>query len=243
VNESFVRKYWPDSDPIGRRLTLARPEYGLLEVVGVVEDVPERGLALPAPPTLFVPLAGYPRDNMAFFVKIRPGRGLPMSLLAEVKEAVWSVDSSQPIDRIFPMSDLVVSTVALPRLARALVGQFAAVALGLAAIGLFGVASHSVRTRRRELGIRLALGATPRRLKLRLLADVGSLALAGFALGALFGVTAGHAGRVLLHGVSPSDPGSVAFGALLAFGAALLATYLPARFLDRIDPAESIRES
>jgi putative ABC transport system permease protein len=243
VNEAFARKYWPESDPIGRRLRVARPEYGLVEVVGVVEDVPERGLALPAPPTFFVPLAGYPRDNMAFFVKIGAGRGLPISILEEVKEAVWSVDSSQPIDRVFPMSDLVAATVALPRFARALVGQFAAIALGLAAVGLFGVASHTVRTRRRELGIRLALGATPRRLKLRLLTDVGSLALAGLAIGALFGVIAGHAGRALLHGVSPSDPGSVAAGALLAFGAALFSTYVPARFLDRIDPAESIRES
>jgi ABC-type antimicrobial peptide transport system permease subunit len=141
------------------------------------------------------------------------------------------------------MTDLVAATLSLPRFARALVGQFAAVALGLATIGLFGVASHSVRTRRRELGIRLALGATPGRLKLRLLAEVGALALAGLLLGALFGVTAGHAGRALLHGVSPSDPGSVAFGALLAFGAALLSAYLPARFLDRIDPAESIRDA
>jgi predicted permease len=243
VNEAFARKYWPDTGPIGRRLQVARKEYGLVEVVGVVEDVPERGLALPAPPTFFVPLAGYPRDNMAFFVRIGAGRGAPLSLLEEVKEAVWSVDSSQPIDRVFPMSDLVASTVALPRFARALVGQFAAVALGLAAVGLFGVASHTVRTRRRELGIRLALGATPGRLKLHLLRDVGSLALAGLGIGALVGVTAGHAGRALLHGVSPSDPASLASGALLALGAALLSTYVPARFLDRIDPAESIRES
>jgi predicted permease len=168
VNEAFARKHWPAEDPLGKRMRIGRPEYGLLEIVGVVEDVPERGPSEPPPPMFFAPLHGHPRANMALFVRTA---GEPLSILDEVKDAVWSVDSLQPIDRVFPMETLLESTVALPRLARRLVSQFAFVALALGALGLFGVTSHAVRSRRKELGIRLALGATPRRLERELLLD------------------------------------------------------------------------
>ncbi len=240
VNEAFARKYWPAADAIGKRLRVALPEYRLLEIVGVVEDVPERGPAEPSPPTFFAPLHGNPRDNMALFVRVS---GEPLSAVEAVKEAVWSVDSSQPIDRVFPMEALLENTVALPRLARKLVAQFAGVALGLGALGLFGVSSYAVRTRRLELGIRLALGATPRRLQRELLVELLPLGGIGLAAGVALGIGAAHLGRALLHGISPADPWTVAGAAFVVSGATLVATYLPARGVAGIDPSRSLSSS
>jgi predicted permease len=238
VNESFSAKYWPSSDAVGKRIRPALSGYGLLEIVGVVEDVPERGPALPPPPTFFVPLHGHPRDNMAIFVRFE---GDPLESLEAVREAAWSVDSSQPIDRIFPMTALLESTVALPRLARNLVVQFAAVALALGALGLFGVSSYAVRARRPELGIRLALGATPGKLQRQLVSELVRQGSIGLTLGLLLGVGAADVARALLHGVSPADPWTLAVTAVMVGGAAVLSTYLPARAIARIDPSQSIR--
>ena len=175
INEAFAEKYWPSWDSPREADAQALSAYGLLEIVGVVEDVPERGPALPPPPTFFVPLQGSPRDNMAIFVRFEGGE--PLESLEAVKEEAWSVDSSQPIDRVFPVSTLLESTVALPRLARKLLAQFAGIALALGALGLFGVSSYAVRARRPELGIRLALGATPRRLQRHLVTEPGAAGL------------------------------------------------------------------
>jgi hypothetical protein len=130
VNEAFADKYWPEGDAVGRFIEVARNEYGLLEVVGVVESAPVRGQAVPPPPTYFVPLRGLPRDNMGLFVRVE---GAPVDYVDRVREAVWSVDSSQPIERVHTMTALVDDAVALPRLARSLVAD-----------------------RRAELGVRMA---------------------------------------------------------------------------------------
>ncbi len=237
VNEAFARKYWPSSDPLGERMRVGLPEYRLLEIVGVVENVPERGPAEPAPPMFFAPLHGDPRDNMALFVRVS---GEPLSVLDDVKEAVWSVDSSQPIDRVFPMEALLESTMALPRLARKLVAQFAGVALGLAALGLFGVTSYAVRNRRKELGIRMALGATPRRLKRELLTDLAPIAGVGLTLGITLGAGAAQLGRALLYGISPLDPLTL-FGAAAAVASvSVVSTYLAGRGIAEIDPSRSL---
>jgi putative ABC transport system permease protein len=237
VNEAFARKHWPAEDPLGKRMRIGRPEYGLLEIVGVVEDVPERGPSEPPPPMFFAPLHGHPRANMALFVRTA---GEPLSILDEVKDAVWSVDSLQPIDRVFPMETLLESTVALPRLARKLVSQFAFVALALGALGLFGVTSHAVRSRRKELGIRLALGATPRRLERELLLDFAPVAAIGLTLGVVSGVVAAYLSRALLHGISPLDPWTLCGAAAAVSVVSLLATYLAGRDVADIDPSRNL---
>jgi hypothetical protein len=238
VNEAFRRKYFRDGDVLGRRMRVALPAYGLVEVVGVVDDVPERGPAFPAPPTFFVPLSGEPRDSMALFVRVEAI--LPESI-DEIREAVWSVDATQPIDGVVPMSALVAGPLYLPRLAGALLSQFAALALLLAGLGLYGVASHTVRSRRPELGVRLALGATPRRLKRDLLVELAPWALLGFASGAALGIAGGHAGRSLLYQVSPGDPGGIAATALIIAVLVLVSAWLPARSVARIDPSDGAR--
>jgi ABC-type antimicrobial peptide transport system permease subunit len=174
---------------------------------------------------------------MALFVRTA---GEPISILDEVKDAVWSVDSSQPIDRIFSMETLLESSVALPRLARKLVSQFAFVALALGALGLFGVTSHAVRSRRKELGIRLALGATPRRLERELLLDFAPVAAIGLTLGVVSGVVAAYLSRALLHGISPLDPWTLCGAAAAVSVVSLLATYLAGRDVADIDPSRNL---
>jgi predicted permease len=237
VNEAFAKKYWPNAEAIGQRMRLGQPEYPLLEVVGIVEDVPERGPSEPAPPMFFAPLQGYPRANMALFVR---AAGEPLSVLEGVKEAVWSVDSSEPIDRVFPMEALLQSTVALPRLARKLVSLFAIASLALGALGLFGVSSYAVRSRRKELGIRLAIGATPRRLKRDLLLDFAPVAALGLFVGIAFGVIAAYLSRALLHGISPLDPWALAGAASAVSIVALLSTHLAGRGIAEVDPSRSL---
>lgn len=238
VNRAFARKHFPDGEAVGRFLLSHDDGYGTLEIVGVVADVRSLGPATPAPPTLYVPHTGSPRGTTGVYVRVE---GDPMAYAAAVRDAVWSVDPSQPIAGVMPMSERVGAWVAIPRATRALLGGLAALAVLLAAVGVFGVVAYAVRTRRGELGVRLALGASPGRLERDVVGAVAPLVAAGVVAGIVAGVVAAGAARAVLHEVSPADPWSVA-GALAAMAAAgLLATWLPARRVGRIDPAEAMR--
>lgn len=238
VNQAFAAKHWPDGSAVGAFLSTHNEAYRDLQVVGVVADVRSLGPTTPPPPMLYVPFQGDPRGTQGMYVKVS---GDPMTLAPAVRDAIWSVDSSQPIAGVWPMSAFVDAWVAVPKAARALVVGLAALALLLSAVGVFGVVSYAVRTQRSELGVRLALGATPNRLERDQLRTILPIVIAGVGVGVVSGVLAARGARSLLFEVSPLDPISVA-AALLAMGAAaLLATYLPARRVSRIDPTEAIR--
>ena len=237
VNRAFADKHWSGRTAVGRRFDLSPSAYRSLEVVGVVEDVPTRGFATPPPPMVYVPLQGSPRVNMALFVR---ATGDPLERLDAIREAVWSVDSTQPIDRVFPMTALVEKAGLVSDLARTLVAGLATLSLLLAVVGVFGVVGFAVRVRRPELGIRLALGAGARRLQREIMADVAPLVGIGVVVGLLLGGAIARASRSLLHEVSAVDPGSLLAAALVLVGAACLATYLPSREVARIDPARTL---
>lgn len=238
VNETFARKHWPDSSPVGMLLSTHDERYRDLRVVGVVADVRSLGPAEPAPPMLYVPLQGNPRGTVGMYVRVE---GDPMSYAAAVREAVWSVDSSQPIAGVWPMTALVEAWVAIPRAARWLVLGLALLTLLLSAVGVFGVVAYLVRERRSELGVRLALGASPDRLEWDQMRTMLGVLTVAVVAGLAGGVIGAGATRSLLYGVVPLDPASVAAGTLTAMAAALLASYLPARRAGRIDPAEAMR--
>jgi ABC-type antimicrobial peptide transport system permease subunit len=164
-----------------------------------------------------------------------------MSFAASVSDAVWSVDSSQPIQGVQPMSDLVDSWVAIPRATRSFVLGLAGLAWLLSAVGVFGVVAYAVSTRRSEMGIRLALGATPDRLEADQLRSMSGVVLLGVGAGLGLGLLAARAARALLYGVGPADPLSLAVAATAVLTAGLVASYLPARRLARLDPTEVIR--
>ncbi len=238
VNEAFARKHWPDRSPLGALLSTHDTTYRDMEIVGVVADVRSLGPAAAPPPMLYVPLQGNARGTMGMYVRVE---GEPVGHASDIREAIWSVDSSQPIAGVAPMSAFVEMWVAIPKAARTLVVALAALTLLLAAVGVFGVVSYLVRTRRSELGVRLALGATPDRLErdqMRTMLGVVALAVSAGLTG---GIAAAAAARHLLYDVQPLDPVSVSAAALVMALAALLASYIPARRVGRIDPTEAMR--
>lgn len=238
VNEAFAAKHWPDRAPLGALLSTHDEAYRDLEIVGVVADVRSLGPAAPPPPMLYVPNQGNPRGTVGMYVRVA---GDAMGYAPALREAIWSVDSSQPIAGVWPMSAFVETWVAVPKAMRSLVLGLAALTLLLSAVGVFGVVSYAVRTRRSELGVRLALGATPDRLERDQMRTMLVVVATALGLGLLGGVCAARGARGMLYGISPLDPASVGAAMLTMAAAALLASYLPARRVARIDPTEAMR--
>jgi predicted permease len=239
VNETFARKHFPDGDVVGRFIRITNEHYGTVEIVGVFADVRERGPANPAPPVLYVPLQGEPRGTTGMYVRVASGP--PMALADAVRGAVSAVDPLQPVDAFFPMTELVSAWVAIPRAVRTLVSGLAALALVLAGIGVFGVVAYAVRTRTAELGVRLALGASPERLRTEAVVTAAPMVVLGVGGGLAAGWLAARGASAALYGVEPLDPPSLAVAVLVMVGAAMVATYLPARRISRIDPTAAIR--
>lgn len=239
VNEAFAAKHYPGMSPVGEYLSTHDTAYIDMTIVGVVADVRSLGPAAPAPPMLYVPNQGNARGHVGMYVRVAGGD--PMAVAGAVREAIWSVDSSQPIVGPWPMSDIVGQWVAIPRATRTLVLTLAALSWLLSAVGVFGVVAYAVRTRRSEMGIRLALGASPTRLETDQLRAILPVLALGVGAGLVLGVAAARLAREILHGVGPMDPVSLLAAFVAMGGAALLATWLPARRVGRIDPTEVIR--
>ncbi len=239
VNESFARKHFDDGEAVGAFLTVHGEPYEEVEVVGVVADLRTLGPGASAPPVLYVPQQGGPRGSQGLLVRTEEGR--EMALAARVQDAVWSVDPSQPMAGMAPMSTMVDAWVAVPRAIRLLVMGVAAFALVLAAVGVFGVVGYAVRQRTTEFGVRVALGASPERLRRSVVLEAVPWVGLGVGSGALLGVLAARAADALLYGVRPWDPWALAGALVTMVGVALLAVWLPAQQASRVDPARVIR--
>jgi hypothetical protein len=238
INQAFAAKHFEGVDPIGRFLSAHPAEYQRLEVVCIVADVRSLGPAAPPPAMLYAPNQGEPRGTQGLYVRVA---GEPMRWAAAVQDAIWSIDSTQPITSVAPMRFWVDQWVAIPRATRGLVIGLAALAWLLSSLGVFGVVAYAVRTRRSELGIRLALGASPDRIELDQLKAISPVVVAGVGGGLVLGAFATRAAARILYGVSPLDPLSWVAAVLAMAAAAFIATYLPARRAGRIDPTEVIR--
>jgi predicted permease len=238
INQALARKYWPDEDPIGRRIRLHHRAYDWSEIVGVVGDVREIGLDKPAKPMVFVPYQRAPRPVMGLFVQTA---GPPGQMLAAVQRAVWSVSPSQPIFNVHGLEQVVSASMSVQRLTLWISAALAALAAVLTAVGIYSVISYATSQRTQEIGVRLALGA-PSRSVFWLIVGQGlrpaALGVAG-GLTAALGVT-----RLLksqLYGVSASDPLTFIGVALLLAGVALLACYFPARRALQVEPLVALR--
>jgi len=225
---------------VGKQLVIAEPGYSDVRIVGVVGDVRSRGVTQAAPPVVYVPYQASPRGHVALFVKVR---GNPETYAIAVRDAIWSVDASQPVLAPIPLADVIARSMATPTMMSRIVTVMAFVALALAALGVFGVVAYAVRTRRHEFAIRMALGADASRLTRDLVVGFAwllasalgvGLAAAAFGLGGL---------RAVLYGITPGDPLTfvVAGGVVAVMG--LLAAYLPARRVSRLDPSRVIHEA
>ncbi len=238
VNETLARRFWPNQDPIGKQLIVARAELRE-EVVGVVADVKTSTLDSEAGGELYSPYSQRPWPGMNIEVKTA---GNPMLISSAVRKKIAQVDGELPVTAIRSMEDIVGDSFAQRQLTLWLLGAFAAAALVLAAIGIYGLLAYSVEQRRQEMGIRRALGARPADILQLVLREGLGLTVIGIAAGLCGAFAASRALGALLFHTSPTDPVIFAAMALLFVVVATLASYLPARRALRVDPVVAIRE-
>jgi putative ABC transport system permease protein len=243
VSEALARKYWPGEDPVGKRITFERGADGQTprwrEVVGLVGHVRNESLEGESRGQYYVPYVQRPTSPELFLVVRTDGD--PASLAPSVRGAVANVDRDLPVFRMTTMEKMVAESLAQRRFSMFLFGVFAALALVLAVVGLYGVMSYAVAQRTHEIGLRMALGAQGRDV-LRMVVGQGMwLVAVGLALGlaGAFGLT--RLMSSLLYEVSAADPVTYAGIAVLLGAVALLASYLPARRATKVDPMEALR--
>jgi putative ABC transport system permease protein len=240
INETLARRIWPGEDPLGKRLRTGRPEMRSpwLEVVGVVADVKSYGVESATPLQTYVPIAQSPPTN---FWLVARTTGEPLQAAAGVERAIHSIDKDLPVSSVRPMDQLLGNSLAARRLTLVLMGSFAALALLLAAIGVYGVVSYSVRRRIHEIGVRMALGAQRRDVLKLILAQGARVALIGVAIGLGGALALTRWMETLLFETRPNDPLTFTVTAAALALVALFACYLPARRATKVDPMIALR--
>jgi putative ABC transport system permease protein len=239
VNQSFARRFWPAADPLGRRFRLpdvANPAW--ITVIGVVPDVKNGSLDAPSEPSAYVPYRYQPIRNVALVVRTRFD---PAALAAGVRREIHAADPALPIYDLAPMETYRQQTFWAYSMFGGVFGIFGAVALALAAVGVYGVLACSVAQRRHEIGVRMAIGAQAGQVLRLILGDGVRLAGAGVAAGLLGALAVTPLIGSVLYAVSPTDPVSFALIALVLILSALLASYLPARRALDGDPLAALR--
>ena len=241
ISETTARRLWPGEDALGKRIKpggLDSPD-PWMEVVGVVNDVRQFDLATEPRLQMYLPYVQFewfvPRQ-LVIKTDVEPS-----SLAAAVRGAVWGVDKEQPVSDIRTMEEVLSESIARQRFSTMLLGIFAAVALALAAVGIYGVMSYAVANRTREIGIRMALGAQAGSVLRLIVAQGLKLVSAGVLLGLVGSLLLTRLMSSLLFGVSPTDPLTLVTISLLLVVVALLASYIPARRAAKVDPLIAIR--
>jgi predicted permease len=242
VNETLARHYWPKESAIGHHISFGSPNGRISRtIVGVVADVQERGYDIAMKPGVYVPISSLDFDWGPDTLVVRT-KGEPTALAPAVRRVIASVDPQQPVSDLRTMDEIVDLNVADRQQQMTLLGAFAALALILASIGLYGVLSYSVTQRSREIGLRMALGASASSV-IRMIVGRGlALTGAGLAIGLVTAWFATRALKNLLYGVAATDPTTFAMVASLLAIIALIACWAPARRASRVDPITVLRE-
>ena len=242
VNQAFARKFFPDEDPVGKRIrpgiSTDTDDPAMREIIGVVSDIRNRNLSSELRPGYYLPAAQMPFNQMTLVVRTTND---PHSVITAVQNEVHAMDNELPIFNVKTMDDYISATVAGPRFNATLLVIFAGVALILTIVGLYGVMSYSVAQRTNEIGIRMALGAQTKDV-LRLIVSQGfKLVLIGLGIGLAGAFALTRVIASLLFGVTTKDPLTFAAVAVLLALVALLACYIPARRATRLDPLHALR--
>jgi putative ABC transport system permease protein len=239
VNQTLAERYWPGQSAIGRRILIQDNGTRVpLEIVGVIADVRSFGLEEEIHAEMFRPLWQEPWPLLAITVRSAVA---PETMAGTIREAVWSVDRDQPITHVLPMEDLAAEALAFRRVGMVLAAGFGLLALALAGLGIYAVSSYSVTRRTREIGVRVALGATRREVVRLVLREGVVMTATGVVIGLAAAAMLTRYLTSLLFEVQPGDPTTLAAvsGTLLAL--AVLATWLPARRAASIDPNLALR--
>lgn len=237
INETMARSFWPNRSPLGQMFSQGSDHGPWKQVIGVVNDVRQWGLTHKPVPEAY---EAYTGDSILFVVlhTSRPAAGLT----TEVRRALGQIDASLPLFSVRTMDQVIGDNAQGQQFLSLLVGAFAGLAVLLAAVGIYGVLSYAVTERTREIGIRMSLGASQRRVLAQVILEGMRLAVAGFAVGMVGALAAGRVLASLLHEVKPGDPAIFAVTAGFLTTVALLACYLPARRAARLDPMTALRD-
>jgi predicted permease len=237
VSQSLAREYWPNEDPIGKHVTYARRQI-VAEVIGVAGDVKERALDSEMGIVLYTSYLQFTWPNVAIAIRTA---GEPASVKNAARRQVFEMDRDMPMTGLETMQDYVAQSLGRRRELLYLVGSFAALALALAVIGVYGLMAYTVAQRTSEFAIRQAVGATRRDILAMVLRQSFGLSAAGIAAGAAGALFSTRAIATMLYGVRATDPWTFAGVALLFTLVALAASYAPARRATRLDPVIALR--
>jgi predicted permease len=237
VNQTLARRFWPNQNPVGKHITVGRSATPS-EVVGMVGDVHNNGVAADTRPEIYIPFAQLPWGSMNLVVRTT---GEPREYAAAVRRCVLAIDKDQPVTQVLSMEEVLAEGAREPRFVATLLGGLAAIALLLAVVGIYGAVAYSVSERTEEMGIRMALGAARR--------DILLLALRQGLMPAAIGIVIGLAASLgltrlmtkMLYHVSATDPSTFAGGAVLFAAVAMLASGLPSLKATRVDPIVALR--
>jgi putative ABC transport system permease protein len=247
VNEVLAQTYWPGQDPIGKRMRMggSNSERPWMTVVGILKNERHNGVTGIVKEKFYVPYAQFPLarggDAARGMTLVARTGSDPMSLVGPIRAAVRRIDPNLPVANVRPMTEVVDTSLATPRLTGSLLSIFAGLALLLAGVGVAGVLAYLVSRRRREIGIRMALGASRANVLGIVLRRGVGYAGAGIVVGAVAALFLTRLMEGMLYGVAPRDP--VTFGAvvLLLLGVAVAASAVPAIRAARVDPLEALR--
>ena len=235
ANDTFCRAFFPGGDALGKHIKWGGTEY---QIVGLCRDAAYRNLREAVPPTLYFPSAQHERGSMTFSVRsVVP----PMSLVSTIRKRLAQIDRNIPLERTATQKQVIAKSVAAERLFATLCGILTGLALSLSCIGLYGLMAYTVTRRRGEMGIRMALGASPRDVARPVLREALVLAGLGVAVGMPAALLITQFVRHAFFGVRPHDSLTVVGSVIVLLGVAALAAWIPARRAARIDPMEALR--
>jgi putative ABC transport system permease protein len=236
INDALAKKYWPNEDALGKRITFSdprKPDPKWLTIVGIVRSIRHRGLDLDPAPEYYVPLAQ--RAESSMILAVRGGQD-PRTLTAAIRREIQSIDPDQPIANVRTLETVTADSIAPRRMSMVLLGAFAGIALLLASVGIYGVISYLVVQRTHEIGVRMALGAQRSDVLRLIVGHAAKLVGIGTVIGLVLAFVSTRLLSALLYNVGAFDVTTFLFVTIVLAAIALLASYIPALRAARANP-------